>query len=664
MAAAGHERARPAPARSLILVPSATSVTLRALATGTLLSLIIGTVVPYTNTIINGTLLAHNFSTPAALFLFFLLILVVNVLLRLILPRLALRQGELAVVYIMAMLATSVPTVGFTENLLPIISGLYYYATPENQWAELIHPHVPSWLAPQDPAAVRYFYEGLPTGLAIPWEAWREPLLAWGVFIAAFYWLCLCSMVIMRRQWVEHEKLVYPLVQLPLEMLRDTGRDGALLPPFFRNGMMWFGFSIPFVIGVVNGLHSYFEFVPQIILFGQMPMFRDSVVLRLDVNLALIGFAYLINRDVAVGFWLFFLLSFVQRGIFGMLGVASTENLSRFANLVGPFMAHQAMGAMIVLVLSGLWLARGHLRQVWARAWHNDCSVDDAEEMLSYKAAVRGLLVSLAVVCVWLGAAGFPWWVIPVFLFAVLVIFGAVTRAVVEGGVSFIRSPLTPADFVISGLGTPALGASGLVGIAFTYVWASNIRIFFLPCIANALKLADEIRGERRRLLVAVVLAVVVALVGSVWSVMSLAYHYGGINLHIFWFVFVPQKAFTYIAPKFATPEFAHMGGWMFTAIGAALMTVLTFLRYRFVWWPIHPLGFATGSFFIMNWVWFSIFLAWLFKSVILKYGGPSSYQRTRPLFLGLILGHTTIGGLWLVIDYFTGMTGNVVGFF
>ena len=646
--------------------PPLQGVTRKALGIGALLSLIIGAAVPYTNMIINGTLLAHNFSTPAALFLFFLLILGVNLLLRWLLPGYALRRAELAVVYIMAMLATSVPTVGFTENLLPIISGLYYYATPENNWAELIHPHVPYWLAPQDPVAVRHFYEGLPEGLSVPWGAWAAPLVAWTIFILAFYWVCLCSMVILRKQWVEHEKLVYPLIQLPLEMIRDADQPGRLVPPFFRKGVMWAGFAIPFAIGVVNGLHSYFEFIPQIILFGEMPMFRDSVILRFDVNLALIGFAYLINRDVAVGFWLFFLLSFVQRGIFGMLGVSSTENLSRFANLVGPFMAHQAMGAMIVLVLAGLWMARGHLQDVFAKAFGRagGADVDDTDEMLSYRAAVRGLLASLAVVCVWLGLSGFPWWVVPIFLFAVLVIFTAVTRAVVEGGVSFIRSPLTPADFVISGLGTPALGASGLIGVAFTYVWASNIRIFFLPCIANALKLSDEVRGERRRLLWAVIIAVLIALAGSIWSVMTLSYQYGGINLHVFWFIFVPQMAFTYIAPKFATPEFVDFAGWAFTGLGAGLMTLFTFLRYRFLWWPIHPLGFATGTFFIMNWVWFSIFIAWLLKTAILKYSGPAGFRQTRPFFLGLVLGHTAIGGVWLLIDACTGMNGNVVGFF
>ena len=647
----------------------AKAVTARALAVGAVLSFIIGAGAPYSNIVINGTLLAHNFSTPAALFLFFLLILLVRAPLRMMVPRLALRRGELAVVYIMAMLATSIPTVGFTENLLPIISGLYYYATPENNWAELIHPHVPDWLAPRDEDAVRQFYEGLPEGQSVPWAAWMKPLAAWTVFILTFYWVCLCAVVILRRQWVENEKLVYPLVQVPLEMIRDADRPRSLLPPFFRNPVMWAGFAIPFAIGIVNGLHSYFEFIPDIVLVGQMRAFRDTQMLRFDLNLALVGFAYLISRDVAVSFWLFFLLSVTQRGVFSILGIASTEDLSRFANMVGPYLAHQAMGAMIVLVLSGLWLARGHLRAVFGRAFTRRTGVagepvQDADEMLSYRTAARGFLVGLVLLCLWLTASGFPWWVVPVFLFAALVVFTAVTRAVIEGGISFIRSALTPADFVISGLGTRALGSSGLIGVAFTYVWSANIRIIFLACAANALKLSDEVRGERRPLFWAVLLAVLIALASSIWAIMTLTYQYGGVNLHGFWFFYVPQKAFGYIAPKFETPVPANMAGWGFTGFGAGMMTLLTFLRYRFVWWPIHPLGFATGTFYIMNWVWFSVLVAWVLKTAILTYGGAKQYQRTRPFFLGLILGHTCVGGFWLIVDEFTGMTGNVVGFF
>ncbi len=638
-------------------------ITLRAVLVGALLALFIGAAVPYTNMIIKGTVMAHNFSTPAGLFAFFVFVALINVALGLLGPGCALNRSELAVVYIMAMLATSIPTIGFTENLLPVIAGLYYYATPENRWAELIHPHVPEWIAPQDPDAVKYFYEGLPKGMALPWSAWVEPVLYWCLFIVSVYWISICLLTILRRQWVEHEKLLYPLVQVPLELIQEDSR-GSLIKPFCKNRVMWIGFAVPFFIGTLNALHGYYSFFPTLYTFTDTSLFRNTTYLRFDLNMALVGFAYLLNRDMALGFWGFFLLSTLQRGAFNIMGIQSNEHLSRFANAVGPHLAHQAMGAMIVLVLSGMWIARRHLWAVCRKAFTGDTTVDDSEEVLSYRTAVWGLFVGLAVMGAWLWQSGLPLWVVPIFLFAVFAIFMAITRAVVEGGISIVRTPLTPADFVVSGLGTGALGTSGLAGLAFTYVWAANIRIFFTPCFANALKLAEEIRGNRRGLLWAVALTVVVAIIGSMWSVMTLSYKYGGINLHGFWFKGVPHNAFSYVAPLFANPVPASWAGWGFTGVGAGLMGLLTYVRYRCTWWALHPLGFATGTFNIMNWVWFSVFVAWLLKTVILKYGGSSGYARTKPFFLGLILGQVFVAGMWLVVDYFTGKTGNVLGYF
>ena len=89
-------------------------------------------------------------------------------------------------------------------------------------------------------------------------------------------------------------------------------------------------------------------------------------------------------------------------------------------------------------------------------------------------------------------------------------------------------------------------------------------------------------------------------------------------------------------------------------------MGILTWIRVRFVWWPIHPLGFAVTEYRLMSFVWFSVMVAWLIKSAVLKYGGPSLYHRSRPFFLGLVLGQICVTGTWLIIDHFTGRNGNL----
>jgi len=45
--------------------------------------------------------------------------------------------------------------------------------------------------------------------------------------------------------------------------------------------------------------------------------------------------------------------------------------------------------------------------------------------------------------------------------------------------------------------------------------------------------------------------------------------------------------------------------------------------NHRFFWWPFHPLGFVVAAGFNTSQIWFSAFIAWLLKAIILQYGGP-----------------------------------------
>ena len=198
-----------------------------------------------------------------------------------------------------------------------------------------------------------------------------------------------------------------------------------------------------------------------------------------------------------------------------------------------------------------------------------------------------------------------------------------------------------------------------MVALGLTYVWAANLRLFFMPCFANALRMAGEIGGNRGPLLWAAVAAVLLALAGSIWSVLTLSYEYGGVNLHHFWFVAIPGWVGEIMHRQLTMPTGASASGWTFTGIGAAVMAVLTWARTRFIWWPLHPLGFAVSTFHILTYVWFNVFLAWAAKTVILRSGGTTLYRAARPFFLGLIMGQIFVAGFWLVVDFFTGKVGN-----
>ena len=168
-----------------------------------------------------------------------------------------LSASEVALVYVMALVAASVPSMGLTGFFLPYLSGAQYYATPENGWASQIQPHLPTWLVPESQSAIWELFEGAPRGAATPWDVWLQPLLAWGLFIGSMYLVTVCLLVVLRKQWVERERLTFPIIQLPMAMASEPRS-------FFRNRLMWMGFAVAGGICLINGLHVLYPSIPQI----------------------------------------------------------------------------------------------------------------------------------------------------------------------------------------------------------------------------------------------------------------------------------------------------------------------------------------------------------------------------------------------------------------
>ena len=74
---------------------------------------------------------------------------------------------------------------------------------------------------------------------------------------------------------------------------------------------------------------------------------------------------------------------------------------------------------------------------------------------------------------------------------------------------------------------------------------------------------------------------------------------------------------------------------------------ILLALRTTFLWWPLHPVGYAVSSSWSMNLLWMPMLVAWIIKLAVLRYGGLRLYRQLLPMFIGLILGEYFSGGLW-----------------
>jgi hypothetical protein len=84
--------------------------------------------------------------------------------------------------------------------------------------------------------------------------------------------------------------------------------------------------------------------------------------------------------------------------------------------------------------------------------------------------------------------------------------------------------------------------------------------------------------------------------------------------------------------------------------VGALVTFLLSTLRARFADFPLHPAGYVLNTSFANDFFWCDMFVAWLVKSLILRYGGMGMYRRFLPFFLGLILGDFVTGAFWSII--------------
>jgi hypothetical protein len=631
------------------------AITPRSLVIGALSALSVALILPYTINVIHGSRIGLSSCTPAAFILFFVVLLTVQVLLTLLKRNWHLRPGELVVIFIMMALATHIGTRGVSGKLVVGVTGGTFYTTPENNWAELIDPVLAEWLVLSDTQAVRDLYYGGSVD-RIPWHLWLPVLLRWFVLFIAYHLMLLSALVILRRQWVEKERLAFPMAQVPLAMVQDNGSPHSIIKPFFKNPVMWAGFLFCFLINSTNILHNYFPWIPAFMGQAEFMIFREQIQLTFRINFLMLGFAYFINTGVAFSIWFFYLVKLAQHGIFITLGIDPAQNL---APVSGSIFGHQMMGALTVLVLFGLWTARSHLKEVLRKAWNKDAPVDDSREIMSYRAAVLCFLGGAAFVFVWLWQSGFPAWIAPIFIFATLVIMIGLARVIAETGIPTITPAMGPATFVMSGIGATALGMQGVVAAGYTLVWASGFLTFVTAPMVNALRLGSEITRHRRALVIAIGLAVAIAIAAATWFWIYLGYKHGGINLNSRYYQVYSQSAPRFAEAGLNSATGPNLVGWMWSGIGAAIMIGLMIARHTFAWWPFHPVGFAISTSWVLTATWMSTFFAWLIKLAVLKYGGPALYERTKPFFMGIILGQFVAAGFWLLVDAFTGVRYN-----
>ena len=564
-------------------------------------------------------------------------------------PKLGLSEPEVLTIYVMLCVVSCLCSYDTMEILIPMIGHPFRFATTENEWRELFWEQLPHWLTIRDEKTLNAFYQG-DSSLYVEHhlKTWLVPVVAWVSFIFVLMVVMVCINTLLRVQWTERERLTYPIIQLPLEMTH--ARSG-----FFKNKLMWLGFGIVSVIVTMNILNSLYPSVPYI------PIKRQNIhqyfthrpwnaigATRISFYPFVIGISFLIPLELLFSCWVFYIF-YKMELIFGsMMGWRS---LPRF-----PYAGEQGFGVYMGVLVFLLWRGRAHFTGVVRHLFSTRASasrLDDSREPMPYRLAAAGMVIGMIFLTVFSYKAGMSLWMIVIF-FGVYFFLGImITRLRAELG--FMVHDMIgnePHNMIIASCGTRRLGKNTLTVMSLYMFLVRTNWANPMPEPLEAFKIAERQNINPRHMVVAILLATFIGSVMTFWLLLDSYYRHGaesgyydpstlGFGRGIFrqlenWLTY-PQGTDSIAV--------AFMGG------GVGIAGLLMFLRTRFIWWPLHPLGYAMANSWGMYNLWSCVLVTWAAKLIILRYGGIHSYRRAIPFFLGMALGDCIAGSIGSILS-------------
>jgi hypothetical protein len=583
------------------------------------------------------------------------------------------KPAEVATATLMMLVACSVPLRGLMENL-PTTLGLPAYWNSVNPgWRKNnLMSYVPPVLLPAggelDPAVADDMLSGLgkrgaPIGVQdVPWGKWRDCLSVWLLLVALLAISVICLALVVHRQWATHERLRYPIAEFASTLMEPPQQ--GFLGPIFRSKLFWLGLAAVAAIHLVNGINQWHKGT-----LIQIPLTFDFVPIRRkwpDIQQLPWGSRMTIPSiyPIVVGFS-FFLASEVSLS----LGLAQVAFLS-----VAWILLLRGQDVSTDLLTGGVggWMRVGGYaafaamllytgRRYYLAVLRASVTFRPQTGVESYAAwAGRILIVALGCMLGIIIAFGLDWPFAILTVGLMMLIFFCAARIVAETGLIFLQARWQPLGALLGFFGAYALGPKAVVLVGFlSIVLTLEISQCLIMYFVNGLRICQNmgIRPARAgwtaagTYLASLALAIMVVF----WAV----YNYG-VNKSYYWaFERVPSMVFVAanrevtqlklagelassegLSPLRRLAESRPSQRFLWSAgIGVALVLAVGALRLRLSWWPLHPVMFLVWDTYPMAALGHSFLLGWLVKTAVTRIGGHKTYQKAKPLMIGIIAG-------------------------
>jgi len=486
--------------------------------------------------------------------------------------------------------------------------------------------------------------------------------------------------LLMKEQFLEIERLEYPLARLPSWIIAQatTVEEGKAIPRLWRFKLFWIAFLLGVVlhyegppgIGAIPGLRwptlSY-----DVFYVGKLPPPFTNMMVAWSIDLTGLSYYMLFPLDVLltaivayVVFWIIWPIIAVATGVMAPMSGATEWPVFGALASTPPILPVTILdqGVWIGIALLVLWEARSHITNAIKAA---RAGLRSERIPFSYRTAWLMMCGSaVALIAFMIYGGGHP----VLAIYAIVVLFLAMIAQlrirgdIWPGYMAGNWGPWTGGGDMLAGLYDNIAVAMGAVPGFYVKLTPEQARQIFAtrgfveamnkwyaqwsPAISaiEAMKVSEDHKASTYEALIGQMIIAFIT-IPYVLTLFAFDIAQNGVKTYVndWWSghqLVWPASANDYLLREGARPYGGAMAGWYYlnTFLGIALALLIGFARARLPWFPLNPVGLAVFS--VSFYAFLYGLVAYLVKLAVLKILGSEFYEtKFYPIVVGLFLG-------------------------